>query len=101
MLLPKLRIYPNVVSTGTAGAVIDWTRQSPLQVWGTLLAIDTLLLCSMGTTHCRMIAEAPDQSELPFMCLQYGLEEAAKHPVPDGKFVKVACVHKSVPRIIN
>ena len=55
----------------------------------------------MGTTHCRMIAEAPDQSELPFMCLQYGMEEAAKHPVPDGKFVKVACVHKSVPRIIQ
>jgi hypothetical protein len=27
--------------------------------------------------------------------------EAAKHPVPDGKFVKVACVHKSVPRIIE
>jgi len=23
------------------------------------------------------------------------------HPVPDDKFVKVACVHKSVPRIIN
>ena len=36
-----------------------------------------------------------------FMCLTYGMEEAAKHPVPDGKFVKVACVHKSVPRIIN
>jgi hypothetical protein len=44
-----------------------------------------------------MIAEAPDQSELPFMCLQYGMEEAAKHPVP----VKVACVHKSVLRIIE
>jgi hypothetical protein len=38
-----------------------------------------------------------DQSELPFMCLQCGMEEAAKHPVLDGKFVKVACVHKSVP----
>jgi hypothetical protein len=35
------------------------------------------------------------------MCLQYGMEEAAKHPAPDGKFVKVACVHKSVPRIIE
>jgi hypothetical protein len=55
----------------------------------------------MGTTDCRMIAESPDQSELPFMCLTYGMEEAAKHPVPDGKFVKVACVHKSVPRIIE
>jgi hypothetical protein len=42
-----------------------------------------------------------DQTELPFMCLKYGEEEAAKHPVPDGKFVKVACVHKSVPRIID
>jgi hypothetical protein len=35
------------------------------------------------------------------MCLQYGMEEAAKHPVPDGKFVKVACVQKSVRRIID
>ena len=60
-----------------------------------------VLLCSIGTTDCRMIAESPDQSEPPFMCLQYGMEEAAKHPVPDSKFVKVACVHKSVPRIIN
>jgi hypothetical protein len=48
-----------------------------------------------------MIAESPDRSEPPFMCLTYGMEEAAKHPVPDGKFVKVACVHKSVPRIIE
>ena len=48
-----------------------------------------------------MIAESPDQSELPFMRLTYGMEEPAKHPVPDGKFVKVACVHKSVPRIIE
>jgi hypothetical protein len=38
----------------------------------------------------RQIAEAPDRTE-----------EAAKHPVPDGKFIKVACVHKSVPRIIE
>jgi len=29
------------------------------------------------------------------------MEEAAKRPVPDGEFVKVACVHKSVPRIIE
>jgi hypothetical protein len=36
-----------------------------------------------------------------FMCLTYGMEEAAKHPVPNGKFVKVACVHKSVPWIIE
>jgi hypothetical protein len=60
-----------------------------------------ILLCSMGTTNCKWMAEAPDQSELPFMCLQYGMEEAAKHPVPTGKYPKVACVHKSVPRIIN
>jgi hypothetical protein len=42
-----------------------------------------------------------DQTELPFMCLQHGMEEAAKHPVPDGKYVKVQCIHKSVPRIIE
>ena len=60
-----------------------------------------VLLCTMGTTDCRMIAESPDQSELPFMCLQYSMEEAAKHPVPAGSYPKVACVHKSVPRIIN
>jgi hypothetical protein len=29
-----------------------------------------------------------------FMCLTYGLEEAAKHPVPASKYVKVARVHK-------
>ena len=49
----------------------------------------------MGTTDCRQIAEAPDQSELPFMCLQYGMEEAAKHPVPAGKFVRVAASTKA------
>jgi hypothetical protein len=48
-----------------------------------------------------MHSGAPDQSELPFMCLKYGQEEAAMHPVPDGKYVKVQCVHKSVPRIIE
>jgi hypothetical protein len=35
------------------------------------------------------------------MCLTYGMEEAAKHPVPADKYVKVQCVHKSVPRIIE
>jgi hypothetical protein len=60
-----------------------------------------VLLCSIGTTDCRNIAEAPDQTELPFMCLQYGMEEAAKHVVSDGKFVKVQCVHKSAPRIVH
>jgi hypothetical protein len=52
-------------------------------------------------TDCRNIAESPDQTELPFMCLQYGMEEAAKHPVPDREYVKVQRVHKSVPRIIE
>jgi hypothetical protein len=55
----------------------------------------------LGTTDCRNIAEVPDQTELPFVCLTYGMEEAPKHPIPDGKFVKVACVHKSVPRLIE
>jgi hypothetical protein len=36
-----------------------------------------------------------------FMCRRYGMEEAAKHPVPEGKFVKVQCVHKSATRIIG
>ena len=35
------------------------------------------------------------------MCLTYRMEEAAKHPVPDGKFVKVQCVHESVPQIVE
>ena len=56
-----------------------------------------VLLCSIGTTDCRNIAESPDLSNVPYP--RHG--RAAKHPVPDGKFVKVACVHKSVPRIIN
>jgi hypothetical protein len=30
-----------------------------------------ILLCSMGTTDCRQIAESPDQSELPFMSGQW------------------------------
>jgi hypothetical protein len=59
------------------------------------------LLCTIGTTDWRQIAGSPDQSEWPFICLTYGMEEAAKHPLPDGKFVKVACVHKSVLRIIQ
>jgi hypothetical protein len=59
-----------------------------------------ILLCSIGTTDCRQIAESLDQSELAFMCLQYGMAEAVKHPAPGGKFVKLACVHKSVLRII-
>jgi hypothetical protein len=61
----------------------------------------SVLLCAIGTTDCRDIAEAPDQTELPFMCLTYGMEEAARHPVPAGKYFKVSCVHKSVPRIIE
>jgi hypothetical protein len=47
------------------------------------------------------MAEAQDHTELPSMRLKYGQEEAAKHPVPASKFVKVQCVHKSVPRIIE
>jgi hypothetical protein len=43
------------------------------------------LLCSTGTTDCRNIAEAPDQTELPLTRLKYGQEEAAKHRVPEGK----------------
>jgi hypothetical protein len=34
------------------------------------------------------------------LCAYDTKEEAAKHRVPDGTFVKVQCVHKSVPRII-
>ena len=49
-----------------------------------------VLLCSIGTTDCRNIAEPSDQTQLPFMCLKYGQEEAAKHPVPEGKYVE-AC----------
>jgi hypothetical protein len=60
-----------------------------------------VLLCLMTSSECRNIAEARDQTELPFMCLKYGQEEGAKHPVPEGKYVKVQCVHKSVPRIIE
>ena len=55
----------------------------------------------LTTTDCRQIAESFDQTELPFTCLIYGMEEAAKHTVSAGKFVKVACVHKRVPRIIE
>jgi hypothetical protein len=53
-----------------------------------------VLLCSIETTDCR-------QTELPFMRMTYGMEEAAKHPVPAGKFVKVACVRKSMARIME
>jgi hypothetical protein len=60
-----------------------------------------VLLCSIETTDCRAIAESADQTELPFMCMTYGMEEAAKHPVPAGKFVKVACVRKSMARIME
>jgi hypothetical protein len=33
--------------------------------------------------------------------IAFYVPEADKHPVPDGKYVKVQCVHKSVPRIIE
>ena len=60
-----------------------------------------VLLRSMGTKNCEWMAEAPDQTELPFMCLKYGQDEATKHLVPEVKYGKVQCVHKSVPRIIE
>ena len=60
-----------------------------------------VLLCSIGTMDCRQIAKSSDQTELPFMCLTYGMEAAAKHTAPAGKFVKVAYVHKRVPRIVE
>ena len=60
-----------------------------------------VLLCSIETTDCRHISDSSDQTELPFMRLTYGMEAAAKHAGPLGKFVKVACVHKRVPRIIE
>jgi hypothetical protein len=65
------------------------------------MLVALVLLWSIGTTYCRQIAESPDQSEPPFMCLSYGMEEAVKHPVPGVKYVKVACAHKSVPRFIQ
>jgi hypothetical protein len=43
----------------------------------------------------------PGSNGVAFYVLKYGQEEAAKHPVPDGKYVKVQCVHKSVPRSIE
>ena len=50
-------------------------------------------LCSIGTTDCKNIAEAPDQTELPFN----GMEEAGKHAAPDGKYVKVASSTRACP----
>ena len=46
----------------------------------------------------RLRAEVDEDVNEPLDRLQ---EEAAKHPVPEGKYVKVQCVHKSVPRIIE
>jgi hypothetical protein len=54
-----------------------------------------------GDHELQMDGRSPRSNGVAFMCLQYGMEEVAKHPVPEGKFVKVACVHKSVPRIIE
>ena len=55
-----------------------------------------VLLCTIGTTDCRQIAESPEQSELPLCPLH-----TAWNPRPGGKFVKVACIHKGVLRIIQ
>jgi hypothetical protein len=38
-------------------------------IWKKQMLTALVLLCSIGTTDCRNIAESPDQSELPFMCL--------------------------------
>ena len=43
----------------------------------------------------------PNQTEPPFMCIKHGKEEAVKHPMADGKYVKAQYFHKSVPRIIK
>ena len=43
-----------------------------------------VLLCTIGTTDCRQIAESPDQSELPFMCHTYGMEPPAWWQVRQG-----------------
>jgi hypothetical protein len=58
-----------------------------------LKRVDCELLASLAV-RCSLYSMASS-------CLKYGQEEAAKHPVPDGKYVKVACVHKSVPRIME
>jgi hypothetical protein len=47
------------------------------------------------------IAIGPFRNRHGSLCLSYGTDEAAKHPVPDGKYVKAQRVHKSVPRIIE
>ena len=60
------------------------------------------MLTALNEDHeLQMDGRGPDQSELPFMCMMYGQEEAARHPLPAGKYVKIQCVHKSVPRIIE
>jgi hypothetical protein len=59
-----------------------------------------VLLSSIGTTDCRNIVEAPTNRGCLYLP-PIGMEEAAKHPVLEGKYVKLQCVHKSVPRIIE
>jgi hypothetical protein len=44
-----------------------------------------VLLCTIGTTDCRMIAESPDQTELPFVCLQYGMGRGRQTPGARGQ----------------
>jgi hypothetical protein len=48
-----------------------WPLSGRLQVltWKRKMLTALVLLCSIGTTDCRQIAESPDQTELPFMCL--------------------------------
>jgi hypothetical protein len=79
-------------------------------------AFDKATRCQHGEHTCRQrwfccarsgrriadkIANPLDQTELPLMCPTYGMEEVAKHTIPAGKFVKMACVHKNVPRSIR
>ena len=55
----------------------------------------------MGTMDYRQLAHAPDQTELPFVCVTYGMNAAAKNSLPESKHIAMARVHKSLPRIIQ
>jgi len=54
-----------------------------------------VLPCSIGTTDRRQLAQALDQTELPFMCVTYGIKTATKNSLPEGKHVTTAYVRKS------
>jgi hypothetical protein len=57
------------------------------------------LLGSIGTGIAGISRKLPIKRSC-LLCARNTVE-AAKHPVLDGKYVKVQCVHKSVPRIIE